>query len=281
MKCDKRYMLLYAVTDRAWVGKQTLYQPVEAALKGGVTCVQLWEKELDEAAFLQEARDICALCRQYGVPFIVNDNVDIAAACGADGVHVGQEDMGAEEARRRVGENMILGVSVHTVEEARQAVRDGADYLGLGAVFPTNTKTDVEQMPNETLWAICEAVDTLKSCLLPLVAVVTPNIPEAEILSGMTIRGQADIENAAKKSTAHTAVLSCSKAGITSMTPTIFSMRTVRGPGSVEPALIPPTRTSLAVPCPAPLLPIWQRALTCPHPSSGRKITSLVRWGLC
>ena len=281
MKCDKRYMLLYAVTDRAWTGKQTLYQQVEAALKGGVTCVQLREKELDKAAFLQEARDICALCRRYGVPFIVNDHVDIAAACGADGVHVGQEDMEAGEVRRRVGENMILGVSVHTVEEARQAVRDGADYLGLGAVFPTNTKTDVEQMPNETLWAICEAVDTLKSCLLPLVAVVTPNIPKAEILSGMTIRGQADIENAAKKSAAHTAVLSCSKAGITSMTPTIFSMRTVRGPGSVEPALIPPTRTAPAVPCPAPLLPIWQRALTCPHPSSGRKITSLVRWGLC
>lgn len=103
MKCDKRYMLLYAVTDRAWTGKQTLYQQVEAALKGGVTCVQLREKELDKAAFLQEARDICALCRRYGVPFIVNDHVDIAAACGADGVHVGQEDMEAGEVRRRVG----------------------------------------------------------------------------------------------------------------------------------------------------------------------------------
>ena len=103
MKCDKRYMLLYAVTDRAWTGKQTLYQQVEAALKGGVTCVQLREKELDKAAFLQEARDICALCRRYGVPFIVNDHVDIAAACGADGVHVGQEDMEAGDVRRRVG----------------------------------------------------------------------------------------------------------------------------------------------------------------------------------
>ena len=162
MKCDKKHMLLYAVTDHAWVGEQTLYQQVEAALQGGVTCVQLREKNQGEADFLQE-------------------------------------DMAAGEVRRRVGGDMILGVSVHTVEEARQAVRDGADYLGLGAVFPTNTKTDVEQMPNETLWAICEAVDTLKSCLLPLVAVVTPNIPEAEILSGMTIRGQADIENAAKK----------------------------------------------------------------------------------
>lgn len=185
MKCDKRYMLLYAVTDRAWVGKQTLYQQVEAALKGGVTCVQLREKELDEAAFLQEARDICALCRQYGVPFIVNDNVDIAAACGADGVHVGQEDMGAEEARRRVGENMILGVSVHTVEEARQAVRDGADYLGLGAVFPTGTKTDVDVMPGETLQAICTAAD------VPIVAIGGLNRDNILQLSGSGVDGAA------------------------------------------------------------------------------------------
>lgn len=185
MKCDKRYMLLYAVTDRAWVGKQTLYQQVEAALKGGVTCVQLREKELDEAAFLQEARDICALCRQYGVPFIVNDNVDIATACGADGVHVGQEDMGAEEARRRVGENMILGVSVHTVEEAHQAVRDGADYLGLGAVFPTGTKTDVDVMPGETLQAICAAAD------VPIVAIGGLNRDNILQLSGSKVDGAA------------------------------------------------------------------------------------------
>ena len=165
MRCDKRHMLLYAVTDRAWTGKRTLYQQVESALKGGVTCVQLREKELDEAAFLQEAKDIQALCRRYGVPFIVNDNVDIAVACGADGVHVGQEDMRAGEVRRRVGENMILGVSVHTVEEACQAVRDGADYLGLGTVFPTSTKTDVDVMPRETLRTICCAVD------VPIVAI--------------------------------------------------------------------------------------------------------------
>ena len=185
MKCDKRYMLLYAVTDRAWTGKQTLYQQVEAALKGGVTCVQLREKELDKAAFLQEARDICALCRRYGVPFIVNDHVDIAAACGADGVHVGQEDMEAGEVRRRVGENMILGVSVHTVEEARQAVRDGADYLGLGAVFPTSTKTDVEQMPNETLRAICDAVD------VPIVAIGGINRGNILKLAGSGVDGVA------------------------------------------------------------------------------------------
>lgn len=165
MKCDRRYMRLYAVTDRAWTGERTLYQQVEAALKGGVTCVQLREKDLNEAAFLQEATDLCALCRRYGVPFIVNDNVDVALACGADGVHVGQEDMEAGQVRRRVGEGMLLGVSVHTVEEARRALRDGADYLGVGAVFPTRTKADADPMPMETLRAICAAVD------VPVVAI--------------------------------------------------------------------------------------------------------------
>ncbi|MDE6933539.1 MAG: thiamine phosphate synthase [Oscillospiraceae bacterium] len=185
MKCDKRHMLLYAVTDRAWAGKQTLYQQVEAALKGGVTCVQLREKEPDETAFLQEARDICALCRRYGVPFIVNDNVDVAVACGADGVHVGQEDMEAGEVRRRVGEDMILGVSVHTVEEARQAVRDGADYLGLGAVFLTGTKTDADVMPGDMLRAICGAVD------VPTVAIGGLNRSNILQLSGSGVDGAA------------------------------------------------------------------------------------------
>ena len=185
MKCDKRHMLLYAVTDRAWTGKQTLYEQVEAALKGGVTCVQLREKELDETAFLQEAKELCALCRRYGVPFLVNDNVEIAIACGADGIHVGQEDLTAGEVRRRVGENMILGVSVHTVEEACQAVRDGADYLGLGAVFPTSTKTDVEQMSNETLRAICDAVD------VPIVAIGGINRGNILKLAGSGVDGVA------------------------------------------------------------------------------------------
>ena len=185
MKCNKKHMLLYAVTDRAWVGKQSLYQQVEAALKGGVTCVQLREKELDEARFLQEARDICALCHQYKVPFIVNDNVDIAIACGADGVHVGQEDMEAGKVRRRVGDAMILGVSANTVEEARQAVRDGADYLGVGAVFPTNTKTDAGQMSNETLRAICGAVN------VPIVAIGGINQNNIGKLAGSGVGGVA------------------------------------------------------------------------------------------
>ena len=165
MKCDKKTMLLYAVTDRAWVGKQSLYEQVESALKGGATCVQLREKELDEEAFLKEAIEISALCKQYGVPFFINDNVEIAVKCHADGIHVGQEDMEAIQVRQRVGKDMIIGVSVHSVEEALEAVRNGADCLGVGAMFSTSTKTDVNILPKETLRAICDAVD------IPVVAI--------------------------------------------------------------------------------------------------------------
>lgn len=165
MKCDKNHMLLYAVTDRAWVGKQSLYEQVEAALQGGATCVQLREKELDEAAFLAEAKEISALCRRYGVPFFVNDNVDIAIACGADGVHVGQEDIAAAQVRQRVGDGMMIGVSVHSVEEAVEAVKNGADCLGVGAMFSTSTKADANVLPREVLRDICRAVD------VPVVAI--------------------------------------------------------------------------------------------------------------
>lgn len=159
MKCDKKHMLLYAVTDRTWTGKQRLAEQVEAALKGGVTCVQLREKALDEDAFLKEAIEIAALCRKYNVPFFVNDNVDIAIQCGADGVHVGQEDMAASDVRRKTGGQMMIGVSVHSVDEALKAVENGADCLGVGAMFSTSTKEDASVLPKETLRAICNAVD--------------------------------------------------------------------------------------------------------------------------
>ena len=185
MKCDKRHMLLYAVTDRTWIGKQTLYQQVEAALKGGVTCVQLREKSLSYDEFLREGKAICDLCHRYEVPFIVNDNVDIAIACNADGIHVGQEDMVAGEVRRQVGAGMILGVSVHSVSEALDAVRNGADYLGVGAVFPTNTKTDVNQMPKEIIRDICNAVE------IPVVAIGGINKENIHKLSDSGVDGVA------------------------------------------------------------------------------------------
>lgn len=158
MNCTPEMLRLYAVTDRAWVGAQTLPQQVEAALKGGATCVQLREKHLDDAAIRAEALEISALCKQYRVPFILNDNVALAAECDADGVHLGQEDMDPAQARRILGSDAIIGVSAHSVAEAKAAVAAGADYLGCGAMFATTTKTDTTTLPKETLRAICEAV---------------------------------------------------------------------------------------------------------------------------
>lgn len=185
MKCDKRHMLLYAVTDRAWTGRQTLYEQVEAALKGGATCVQLREKELGEEAFLAEAQEIAALCKRYGVPFFVNDNVDIAVRCGAAGIHVGQEDMAALDVRRKVGDGMMIGVSAHSVEEAVEAVKGGADYLGVGAVFSTSTKSDASVLPRETLRDICAAVD------VPVVAIGGISKKNMAGLAGLGVDGVA------------------------------------------------------------------------------------------
>lgn len=158
MKCDKKDLLLYAVTDRSWLGEQTLCEQVEEALKGGATFVQLREKELDDESFLAEAIEIQKLCRQYRVPFVINDNVEIAHKIGADGVHVGQHDMEAGNVRAILGEDKILGVSVQTVEQAVLAERRGADYLGVGAVFHTGSKADADDVSHATLKAICEAV---------------------------------------------------------------------------------------------------------------------------
>ena len=185
MKCDKKTMLLYAVTDRAWTGKQSLYEQVDAALKGGVTCVQLREKELDDEAFLVEAVEIATLCKKYKVPFFINDNVDIAIKCKADGIHVGQEDMIASQVRQKVGEDMMIGVSVHSVEEALEAVKNGADCLGVGAMFSTSTKTDVDVLPKEILKDICEAVD------VPVVAIGGIGKGNILELSGTKVDGVA------------------------------------------------------------------------------------------
>ena len=185
MKCDKKTMLLYAVTDRAWVGRQSLYEQVECALKGGATCVQVREKKLGDEDFLEEAKQIAALCKRCGVPLFINDNVDVAIACGAEGVHVGQEDMAAAKVREKVGNKMMIGVSVHSVEEAKQAVRDGADCLGVGAMFSTSTKTDVDVLPKETLKAICDAVD------IPVVAIGGLNKSNILELSGTGVDGVA------------------------------------------------------------------------------------------
>lgn len=165
MNCDRKDLMLYAVTDRSWLGGETLRSQVERALKGGATFIQLREKELNEGDFLEEAKEIQKLCREYHVPFVINDNVEIAAAIGADGVHVGQSDMEAGDVRRRLGPDKIIGVSAQTAEQALRAQEHGADYLGVGAVFPTGSKADATEVSRETLEEICRAVD------IPVIAI--------------------------------------------------------------------------------------------------------------
>ena len=185
MKCEKRTMRLYAVTDRAWTGKQSLMEQVELALKGGATCVQLREKTLNREDFLREAVEMKALCARYGVPFIVNDDVEIAIESGADGVHVGQSDMEAGHVRALAGSGMIIGVSARTVEEALAAQRAGADYLGVGAMFSTSTKLDAHVLSFETLRDICAAVS------IPVTAIGGRNRENIGRLAGSGANGVA------------------------------------------------------------------------------------------
>lgn len=187
MKCDKKDLLLYAVTDRRWLGGRRLADQVEEALKGGVTFVQLREKDLDEERFLEEAREIKELCGRYQVPFVINDNVDIAQAVDADGVHVGQSDMEAGDVRARLGQDKIIGVSAQTVEQALLAESRGADYLGVGAVFATGSKADASEVDHETVKAICQAVH------IPVIAIGGITGENVGALAGTGVCGVAVI----------------------------------------------------------------------------------------
>ena len=183
----REQMLLYAVTDRHWLNGQTLYEQVEEALKGGATFIQLREKDLTEEEFLEEAKKIQQLCKKYRVPFIINDNVKLAKEIDADGVHVGQSDMEALDVRAQLGEDKIIGVSARTVEQALLAEKHGADYLGVGAVFPTGSKDDATEVPHETLKAICDAVD------IPVIAIGGISKENVSELAGTGICGIAVI----------------------------------------------------------------------------------------
>lgn len=185
MNVDKQSLVLYAVTDRAWGGEQSLARQVEECIKGGVTFVQLREKELDEEAFLTEARNIKKITDDYQIPFVINDNVEVALACGADGVHIGQNDQPVAEVRRKIGNQKILGVSAQTVEQAIKAEADGADYLGVGAVFSTSTKKDAITVSFQQLQAICRAVS------IPVVAIGGIHENNVEQLTGSGIDGIA------------------------------------------------------------------------------------------
>ena len=187
MKCDKKGLLLYAVTDRSWLNGETLYGQVEKALQGGATFIQLREKNLDQDHFMEEALELKKLCAAYHVPFVINDNVEIAAKMDADGVHVGQSDMEAQDVRAILGPDKILGVSAQTVEQAVLAEKHGADYLGVGAVFPTGSKDDADDVSYETLKAICGAVS------IPVVAIGGITQENVAKLAGSGICGVAVI----------------------------------------------------------------------------------------
>ncbi len=187
MKCAKENLLLYAVTDRHWLDGRTLKEVVLESLEGGVTMLQLREKHLDEAHFLEEAKELQTLCRSWHVPFLINDNVEIALAMNADGIHVGQSDMAAGDVRKKLGDDKIIGVSAQTVEQALLAEKAGADYLGVGAVFPTSSKDDANEVTYETLKAICSAVS------IPVVAIGGITQENVHQLAGSGICGAAVI----------------------------------------------------------------------------------------
>lgn len=187
MKLDKSTVLLYVITDRKLLGEHTIYTQVEEALKGGATIIQIREKNLGDEEFLNEAVLIKEICRKYNVPLIINDNVQVALKSGADGVHVGQDDMKAENVRKLIGGNKILGVSAHSVEEAILAEKNGADYLGVGAIFTTSSKADVQSTSIDTLKEICSTVR------IPVVAIGGITSENIKQLSGSGVSGAAVI----------------------------------------------------------------------------------------
>ena len=178
-------MLLYAVTDRSWLRGRSLADCVRQAVEGGATFVQLREKEAPFDEIVALGRELGAICREADVPFVIDDDVDVALACGADGVHVGQDDMACAEARRRLGPDAIVGVSAQTIAQALQAQADGADYLGVGALIPTPTKPDAVDVTRDELRAICDAVD------IPVVGIGGLNAQTIPTIAGCGADGAA------------------------------------------------------------------------------------------
>ena len=185
MKFSKDMLLLYAVTDRSWTQDKTLYDQIEAALKGGVTIVQLREKNLPEDEFVAEAIRVKELCSRYNVPLIINDNADVALKSGADGVHVGIEDTPVAELRQKVGKDFIIGATAKTVEQAQSAEKAGADYLGVGAVFPSPTKKNAIRITAEKLKEICSSVS------VPAVAIGGISLDNVSEIRGCGMSGIA------------------------------------------------------------------------------------------
>ena len=178
-------LLLYAVTDRSWTGEITLLEQIELALEGGITFLQLREKNLGFDEFVSEAKAAKKLCERYGVPLIINDNLEVALEIGADGVHVGQEDLAVSEIRKKVGKDFIIGATAKTVSQAIKAESEGADYLGVGAVFPSPTKKTAIRITNEQLREICGSVK------IPCVAIGGISLENALEIKGSGVDGIA------------------------------------------------------------------------------------------
>lgn len=179
-------MLLYAVTDRMWLKEgESLVSVAEKVLQNGATFLQIREKDLDEKSFEEESEALKTLCKEYRVPFVVNDSVEIALQCGTDGVHVGQSDIKGRDIRAIIGPDKILGISAGTVEQAVAAEKAGADYIGVGAVFPTSTKKDAKPMEPELLRSISASVS------IPVVAIGGINADNILKLSGSGVDGVA------------------------------------------------------------------------------------------
>ena len=203
LNISEKKLTLYAVTDRKWLQEgQTLAQQVEQAILGGVTVVQLREKHTDYETFVALAKEVKQVTDQYQVPLLINDNLDVALAVDAAGVHVGQEDMAALEVRRRIGDKKVVGVSAQTVEQALAAEKAGADYLGVGAVFPTNSKDDAVKVDFATLRAICQAVQIPVVAIGGITADNMPALQNSGIIGVAVISaifGQPDVRVAAEQ----------------------------------------------------------------------------------
>lgn len=165
LKLDSRLLQLYAITDSAWLKEKTLPEAVEEAILGGATFIQLREKNLSYEKFLKIAREVKSVADKYNIPFVINDNVDVAVQVDADGAHIGQSDEEIKTAREKLGPHKIIGLSAGTVEEAIKAEQSGADYIGVGAIFNTSTKLDANTVSLETLKKICKEVN------IPVVAI--------------------------------------------------------------------------------------------------------------
>ncbi|MEG0823580.1 MAG: thiamine phosphate synthase [Erysipelotrichaceae bacterium] len=185
MSINNSYLQLYLVSDRSWLEGRKLYDVLKQCLDYGVTCIQLREKDLSYDKFLEEAKLIQKLCKAYHVPFIINDNVELAIKINADGVHIGQNDIDVSEARKLLGPNKILGVSAQNLEQALEAEKNGASYLGVGAIFPTNTKNDANDVSINTLSNICNSVK------IPTIAIGGISLDNIKLLSKTSISGVA------------------------------------------------------------------------------------------